>query len=190
MAVIVIAAMVLATTTPLFVDARPDGMSLRARDIGTGWHDNLQFSHNCTANNTFYSNVTSAEFIILSNMTSIIVSELNFYNSTEAILERFNNDRIWSMRFPNTFEDVDIGEMGYIYAYGIYTTVTTLVVFDNQGFYANRSNVVTLEFIEGKVFSSITVLIKGVDTPTQPWIWDFILDIGAKQLQKIDRYSS
>jgi len=95
------------------------------------------------------------------------------------------------MIFHSSFKDVDIGEMGHINGYGgIYSTVTIVVVFDDQGFFPNPSNVVTLEFIEGKVFSTITVLIKGADTPTQPWIWDFILNVGAKQLQKIDRYSS
>jgi hypothetical protein len=164
-------------------------MSLRVMDIGTGWHDNLRQSLNYTTINIFPGNLTSGESVIMSNMTSIIVSDLLVFNSSEAFLGWFNISS--GMIFHFSFKDVGIGEKGYIYGYcGIGSTVTIVVVFDDQGFYPNPSNIVTHEFIEGKVLSSITVLIKGVDTPTQPRIWDFILDVCAKQLQKIDRYSS
>jgi hypothetical protein len=183
-AVIIIAAMVLAATTPIFVGARVDGMSLRARDIGFGWQENDRFS---PGNYTFEGPLIYSQDIVFSNETSIVVSELYYSNSSEAILQSFNSHRI---RYSDTSNDVDIGEMGYIFGYGKYSTVSYLVIIDGQGFYANRSNIVRLEFKEGNVLSIITVSVKGVHTPTQPWIWDFTLDLGERQLQKIDRYLS
>ena len=94
-----------------------------------------------------------------------------------------------SMIHTGISNDVNIGELGHIFVLSEYTTVSYLVIIEGQGFYANRSNIVRLEFKEGNVVSIITVSVKGASTPAQPWIWDFALNLGEKQLQKIDRYS-
>ncbi len=189
-AAIIVVAMASAATTPVFVGTRADSMALRASDIGPGWHESERFSRNYTDNNTFGGHVILSEYATMSNETSIIVSELYVFNSSQAILGMFNSHRMLFNAITNNVDNVDIGEMGYIFRYGIYSTVSYLMIIDGHGFYANRTNIVRLEFIEGVVLSIITMSVKGVDAPNQPWIWDFILDVGAKQLQKVDRYSS
>jgi hypothetical protein len=187
-AAIVVVAMTLAATTPLFVGARPDGMSLRARDIGPWWQEYARFSPNYTDDSNFSKNLTFSENVLMSNDTSIISAQLFVFKSSEAIDVLFPDPFEDHWLFPNT-KEVDIGDRGYIHGLG--SNGYYGVIFDDgQTFQANPLNVVWLMFVEDNVLSSITLSVKGVDTPTQPWIWDFILDVGMIQLQKIDRYSS
>jgi hypothetical protein len=186
-AVIIVVAMALAATTPLFVGPKVDRMSLRARDVGPGWQENSRYSPNYTDDSNFTKNLTFSENVLMSNETSIISAQLFVFKSSEAIINLFPDPFQYQLFFPRA-EEVDIGDMGYIHGYG--QNIMYVVAFDGQIFYANPSNIVSLVFVEDNVLSEITMSVKGVDTPAQPWIWDFMLDLGMIQLQKIDRYSS
>ena len=186
---IIVVAMVLAATTPLFVGARVDGMSLRARDIGPWWQENGRgspdYSH--VGNSSFLENITFAEFAMMSNGTIIVTTGLFAFKSSEPInqfLDLFQNHSL----FYDKVKKVNIGDQGYVYTYGADSYYG--VIINGQEVHINSSNVVSLVFVEDNVLSSITVLVKGADTPAQPWIWDFIVDLGMIQLHKIDRYSS
>jgi hypothetical protein len=177
-AVIIVIAMAFAATTPLIVGGRADGMSLRARDIGPWWQENERFSYDYTGNKTYGSLIES---VVMSNETCIIVSQLFIFNSSEAIADYF----------PGLFldpKDVDIGDGGLVF--GGHGTGIFVGAIDGQTFYANGPNTIVLEFLKGNVVSIIILAVKGIDTPAQSWINDFILDVGFVQLQKIERYSS
>jgi hypothetical protein len=188
-AAIIVVAMALAATTPLFVGVEAEGMSLRARDIGPWWQENGRgspdYSH--VGNSTFLENLTFAEIAIMSNGTSIITSSLFVFKSYETINNLFPDSFQNHWSFYPMAEKVDIGDQGYVYGYS--ADIYYGVIINGQEFHFNSSNIVSLVFVEDNVLSSITLSVKGVDTPAQPWIWDFILDLGMIQLQKIDRYS-
>jgi hypothetical protein len=185
-AAIIVVAIVLAATTPFFVGGRVDGLSLRARDIGPGWQENSRHYLNYTGFGVFSENIAFSEIVIMSNGTSIIVSRLIVFESSDVIDKLFLFQDL--LLIFHTAEEVDIGDLGYLYRCSPNTFYG--VGIGDQTFLANPSNIASLVFVQDDTLSAITVSVKGVDTLTQPWIWDFILDVGVKQLQKIDRYSS
>jgi hypothetical protein len=179
--VVIALGIVLAATSTLFLHIDSNEMALRARDVGPGWRDNGRRSPIFPANITI-DNLTFSEYDLMSNETSIISDELWVFNSPEASLDWYLNKTI----FVRWGEEATIGDLGCIYRYG--GAVAYIVIIDGQVFSANPSNMVGVMFIEANVLSIITVAVKGVDTPTQPWIYDFALDLGLIQLQKIDQY--
>jgi len=180
-AVVIALGMVLAATSTLFLHIDSNEMTLRARDVGPGWRDNWRRAPIFPANITI-DNLTLSEYTLLSNKTSIISAELWVFESHEASLNWYLNKTI----FVQWGEEVAIGDLGCIYRYG--GDVAYIVIIDGEVFSANPSNMVGVMFIEANVLSIITVSVKGVDTPTQPWIFNFALELGMIQLEKIDQY--
>ena len=102
---IIVVAMVLAASTPLFVVAKADGMSLRARDIGPWWQENGRYSpdYSHIVNSSFLENITFAEFAMMSNGTIIVTTGLFVFKSSEPInlfLDLFQNHSLLQYR-PN-----------------------------------------------------------------------------------------
>jgi len=181
-AVVIVLGVVLAATSTLFMRMDANEMTLKARDVGPGWQEGWRQSPIFPANITNTINLTFSEITIMSNETSIISAELWVFESPEASLGWFQNKTI----FIHWGEDAGVGDLGCIYRYG--GNVAYIVSIDGRVFQANSSNIVGLMFIEANVLSIITVSVKGVDTPTQPWIWNFAVELGMIQLEKIDQY--
>ena len=173
---------VLAATSTFFFHMDVDQVPLKARDVGPEWMDNWQLSPRYPSNWTVADNFTYSVLSIMSNETSIISSELLIFKSPEQSLGWFQNETT----FTYISEDAGIGDMGYIFRYG--GAVSYLISIDGQVFSSSPSNIVGLIFVKGNILSKITALVKGIDTPIQPWVWNFTAAVGLKQLEKIDQY--
>ncbi len=185
-AAIIIVAIALAATTPIIVGEKVDEPSLRTTDLGYGWEESFRIYQNYTGFGTFAENITFSESVIMSNETSIIHSRLIVFNSSNAV-DDFSYFQDHLLVY-NTAEEVDIGDLGYLYGFYPNANAVYVVGIDDQEFRANPANVASLVFLQDDTLSAITVSVKGVDTLAQPWIWEFILDLGTIQLQKIDRF--
>lgn len=185
-ATIIVVAIALAATTPIIIGEKVDEPSLRATDIGPGWEENLRIYQNYTGFGVFSENITFSESVIMSNGTSIIHSRFIVFESSDAVDDfYFFQDHLL---IYNTAEEVDIGDLGYLYGFHPNANAVYGVGIGDREFQANPANVASLVFLQDNTLSAITVSVKGVDTQSQPWIWEFILDLGVIQLQKIDRF--
>jgi len=182
----IVVAMILAASTPFLVN-RAYGLSLRPSDIGSYWHEDTHTSGFFTGNNSFERNLTFWDNSWLSNKTSIISAQLLVFKSSAAIINLFPG-LFYEVNSSNPpARTVEIGDGGLIIGpYGSNGFFVSAI--NGQPVYVNGSNVVVLEFMKGNVVSVIALAVKGIDTPPQSWIKDFVLDIGFVQLQKIDRY--
>jgi hypothetical protein len=178
---IIVVAMLLAASTPFLVDARADGMSLKAGDIGPYWQ--MIFSDSKTFNDTNMSSPVSLEDVWFGNKTWIVISELQVFKSPEASMDMLH---LFTRAYLSV-ENANVGDSGIIYRFGG-NAAFAIVSPQGYGFHFNSSNVVGLMFVKGDVFASIIVAKEGYDALAHSWIHDFIIDLGMIQLQKIDRY--
>jgi hypothetical protein len=181
-AIILAIGFVLAATSTLFIHEDVSSVPLKARDVGRGWSDNWKVSPRYPSNWTVADNFTYSIISIMSNKSSVITLELLVFKSPESGLRWMLNETV----FMGMSEDAGIGDVGYIFRYG--GAISYVIVIDGQVFSPNPWNLVTLMFIKGNILSKITFMVKGIDTPIQPWMWDSTLELGVKQLHKIDRY--
>lgn len=211
MAVLIAVGMVLAGCSAFLVRkplTEAERILLSSGDIELGWNETDRFSPYYPTNSSFTNNSTSAESVIMSKNTSIIICHLYVFKTSEACLEWFSYLRsLYGAMFM--IEDVEIGDMGFKEWFNYSSGSTSLpsppgsigysnlgmniafvVSIDNRTFFPNPSNYFGLTFIKGNILASIIVLIQGADAPTQPWLWNFASNIGKAQLQKIDKYAS
>jgi len=181
-AVLITMGVVLAATSTFFIHMDADDIPLSAEDVGQGWSDNWKMSPIYPNNWTMADNFTYSVLSVMSNETSIISLELMVFKSPESSLRWIQNETM----FMGMSQDAGIGDVGYIYRYG--GAISYVIGIDGQVFSPNPWNLVTLIFIKNNTLAKITVLVKGIDTPIQPWIWNFTLELGTKQLHKINKY--
>jgi nitrate/nitrite transporter NarK len=185
-AVIIVVAMVLAATTPLFVGAKADGMSLRARDIGPGWQE---LDRRQDSGLHAFSNSTSVERVIMvKNSTFYVIAYLYTFDSPEHCHIALNATKqsVYDAFSP---EDVGIGDGGYFMKFPSGGLIGSNIYFGmilEGGFnLTNIKSYAGLRYTQGSILVIIDVVCLDVNHPSQDWINYFTIGVGYAQLIKI-----
>jgi hypothetical protein len=185
-AAIIVVAMALAATTPLFVGAKADGMSLRARDIGPGWQelDRRQDS----GLHAFYNSTSVERVIMVKNSTFYIIAYLYTFDSPEHCHIALNTSRqsVFDVFSP---EYIGIGDGGYLIKFPsgglIGSTISFVMVFEGGFNLTNITAYAGVRYTQGSIMVSIDVVCLDSDHPSQDWINYFTIGVGYAQLIKI-----
>lgn len=188
---IVVVTIVVSTSASFIILCRPevslaDRMLLHSGDLEPGWREVSRRALTYAVNDSFSLNLTSAECAVMNRNSSYIITKILVFNSSEDCHQWFEElSYLYVLAFD--VQDVAIGDVGFMMKFPPHgLNAYSGIVANNISYQIDPSRFVGMMFIQDNVMAHIDVFDQGESQVDQAWLTNFILSIGAVQLERIN----